>query len=61
MTAMFKDVSLYVFALGPRYKTASLVLLRCSLWWPLESRDEDWHGTGAKQASGKFPPSDFHP
>lgn len=38
MTAMFKDVSLYVFALGSRYKTAFLILLRCSLWWPLESQ-----------------------
>lgn len=38
MTAMFKDVSLHVFALGSRYKTAFLILLRCSLWWPLESQ-----------------------
>lgn len=56
MTGMFKDVSLYVFALGSRYKTAFLVRRRCSLWWPLESQMK----TGTAPAPSRPRESSFH-
>lgn len=57
MTGMFKEASLYVFALGSRYKTAFLVsLLCCSLWWPPESQ----MNTGTAPAPSRPRESSFH-
>lgn len=61
MTGVFKDVSLYVFALGSRYKTAFLVLRRRSLWWPLESQMKTGTAPAPSRPREKFLPSAFHP